>query len=276
MGPAALFLILAAGVSLAMTLAWLCVVRGGKSGYVDATWSFVVGAAGIAAALMPVSGWEGDVQRRIIVAVIACLWSFRLGLHIVMRTSGGGEDPRYARLRQEWGDGWKRQLFVFLQIQAAAALLLAATIFLAARNPAPGLQWSDIAGIAILILAVLGEGLADAQLTRFRNNPQNKDKVCDVGLWSLSRHPNYFFQWLGWGGYAVIAIGPSGAWLWGWAALAGPAFMYWLLVHVSGIPPLEAHMMRSRGAAFAAYVKRVNAFWPGPQTPDPQTRKKST
>jgi protein-S-isoprenylcysteine O-methyltransferase Ste14 len=169
-----------------------------------------------------------------------------------------------AKLQQEWGQRWKRPpVGVFLQIQAAAALLLAATIFLAARNPAPGLRWSDVAGIAVLLAAVIGEGLADAQLARFRGDPANGGKVCDVGLWGLSRHPNYFFQWLGWTGYAVIAIGPAGTWAWGWAALAGPAFMYWLLVHVSGIPPLEAHMLRSRGVAFAAYAKRVNAFWPG-------------
>lgn len=187
----------------------------------------------------------------------------RLGAHIVRRTLHGEEDPRYARLREEWGERWRSRLFLFLQIQAAAALLLAATIFLAARNPAPGLQWSDFLGVAVLLVAVFGEGLADTQLTQFRANPANRRKVCDEGLWSLSRHPNYFFQWLGWAGYAVIAIGPSGAWSWGWLALVGPAFMYWLLVHVSGIPPLEAHMRRSRGIAFAAYADRVNAFWPG-------------
>ena len=271
MGPAGLFLILAAALSLAMTLAWLSVVRGASSGWVDATWSFLVGAAGIFVALVPIAGWEGDQQRRVIIAVIAGLWSCRLGFHIVRRTLGGGEDPRYARLREEWGGDWKRQLFLFLQIQAAAALLLAGAIFLAARNPAPSLAWSDIAGIAVLLLAVAGEGLADAQLSRFRADKSNRGKVCDIGLWGLSRHPNYFFQWLGWTGYAVIAIGPAGSWLWGWAALAGPAFMYWLLVHVSGIPPLEAHMKRSRGIAFAAYAGRVNAFWPGPQTKEKPT-----
>jgi steroid 5-alpha reductase family enzyme len=205
------------------------------------------------------------------VAAAAGLWSCRLGLHIVLRTISGGEDPRYARLREEWGSNWRSRLLLFFQIQAAAALLLAGTIFLAARNPQAGLQWSDLAGLALLLAAVFGEGTADAQLARFRSHVENKGKVCDVGLWSLSRHPNYFFQWLGWAGYAVMAIGPAGAWIWGWAALAGPVFMYWLLVHVSGIPPLEAHMLRSRGGAFASYIDRVNAFWPGPQTREKRT-----
>nr|WP_298104655.1 DUF1295 domain-containing protein [uncultured Shinella sp.] len=271
MAPAALFLLLAAALCLAMTIAWFVVLKGATSGWVDAIWSFLVGAAGIAAALAPVDGWAGDWQRQIMVAAVAGLWSCRLGAHIVRRTLQGGEDPRYARLREEWGQNWRPRLLLFLQIQAAAALLLVATIFLAARNPASGLQWSDVAGIAVLLLAVIGEGLADAQLTRFRGNTANAGKVCDKGLWSLSRHPNYFFQWLGWTGYAVIAIGPAGAWHWGWAALAGPAFMYWLLVHISGIPPLEAHMMRSRGIAFASYARRVNAFWPGPQSREKPT-----
>jgi steroid 5-alpha reductase family enzyme len=70
---------------------------------------------------------------------------------------------------------------------------------------------------------------------------------------------------LGWLAYAIIAIDLTGAYPWGWLALAGPLLMYWLLVHASGIPPLEAHMLRSRGKAFRDYQRRVNPFWPGPQ-----------
>lgn len=265
MSAAALFLLMATAISLGMTAVWFAVVQGAGSGWVDTVWSFLVGAAGVAAALFPVSGWEGDWQRRLLLAAVAALWSCRLGLHILRRTLKGGEDPRYAKLKEEWGERWRWRLFLFLQIQAAAALLLTTTIFAAARNPAMGWQWSDIAGIALIVIAVIGEGTADAQLARFRGDETNRGKVCDVGLWGLSRHPNYFFQWLGWVGYAAVAIGPAGDWGWGWLALAGPALMYWLLAHVSGIPPLEAHMMRSRGVAFTAYAKRVNAFWPGPQ-----------
>lgn len=265
MTVAALLLLLAAVLCIAMALVWFAVVRGAASGWVDAAWSFLLGASGVFVSLVPVEGWEGDWQRRFLVAAVAGAWSCRLGLHIVRRTLGGGEDPRYASLRAQWGRNWRLRLFLFLQIQAAAAFLLAVMILLAARNPAAGLQWSDIAGFLFLFVAVCGEGLADAQLARFRSKAANKGRVCDEGLWGLSRHPNYFFQWLGWAGYAVIAIGPLGDWGRGWAAIAGPAFMYWLLVYVSGIPPLEAHMMRSRGIAFAAYANRVNAFWPGSQ-----------
>lgn len=264
MSAALLFLLVAAALSLAMTGAWLAVTRGAKSGWVDALWAFLVGAAGVAVALAPVDGWPTDPVRGVAIAAIAALWSLRLGLHIAQRTLKGGEDPRYARLMEEWGASRKQRLFSFLQIQAAAALLLAVATFLAARNPMPTIQWSDIAGVAVLLLAVIGEGIADAQMARFRANPANSGKVCDAGLWGWSRHPNYFFQWLGWTGYSIVAIGPDGGWPWGWAALVGPAFMYLLLVHISGIPPLEAHMLRTRRPAFERYQRRVNAFWPGP------------
>lgn len=261
---AALFISVIIASSLVMAGIWLASIRGAKSGWVDATWSFLVGAAGVTVALAQVENWPGVGERQTLVAIVVALWSLRLGVHIVRRTMSGGEDPRYAALKEEWGEGWKGRMFSFLQIQAAAVFLLSTTIFLAARNPVPGMQWSDFAGIAVLLIAVAGEGIADAQLSAFRNDPANKGKVCDSGLWGLSRHPNYFFQWLGWAGYAVIAIGPNGSWACGWAALAGPIFMYWLLTRASGIPPLEDHMMRSRGQAYARYRRRVNAFWPGP------------
>jgi len=69
---------------------------------------------------------------------------------------------------------------------------------------------------------------------------------------------------MGWLAYPIFAIELAGGYWWGWLALTGPAFMYWLLVHVSGIPPLEAHMMRSRPEAFARYKARVSAFFPRP------------
>jgi steroid 5-alpha reductase family enzyme len=101
-------------------------------------------------------------------------------------------------------------------------------------------------------------------MARFRADPGNRGGICDVGLWAYSRHPNYFFEWLCWLGYAVISADFTGGYPWGWLAFAAPATMYWLLVHVSGVPPLEAHLARSRPTAFKAYAARVNAFWPWP------------
>ena len=163
----------------------------------------------------------------------------------------------------EWGQDAGRRLFLFLQVQAAAGLVLVLSVFAAAHNSAPGLGAKDALGVLVFLGALAGAALSDEQLRRFKADPANRGKVCDVGLWGYSRHPNYFFEWLGWVAFPIIAI--SGAHLWGLAAFAAPALMYLLLAHVSGIPPLEAHMQRSRGAAFDLYRARVNAFFPGPQ-----------
>lgn len=261
-----LFLVcLAVALSAVMSLAWLVALPKGRSGWIDAIWSFSIGAGGVVAALVPLAGEDGPTGRQTLVAVLAAAWSLRLGLHIVRRTLKGGDDPRYTRLREEWGADFRHRLFWFLQIQAGAAFLLDLSILVAAHNPAPAWRLGDGLGILVLVVAIAGEAVADRQLSTFRADKSNKGRVCDVGLWGRSRHPNYFFEWLGWLAYALIAIDPTGGYPWGWIALSGPAFMYWLLVHVSGIPPLEGHMLRSRGEAFRAYQARVNAFWPGPR-----------
>lgn len=254
-----------AAMGLAMTMATACLIAisTGRSGWIDAIWSVAVGIFGALAAL--IASLDGDnVQRQWLVAIIALVWSLRLGIHIAARTvTEDRDDPRYAQLKQEWGDAFRGRLFWFLQIQAGAAFLLVMSIMAAAHNPAPGLGLADWFGVALIVAAIGGEALADRQLQGFRTDPANKGKVCDVGLWGLSRHPNYFFEWLGWTAYTVIAVGYPVAHAWGFVALAGPVLMYWLLVHVSGIPPLEAHMLRSRGDRFRSYQARVNAFWPG-------------
>ena len=258
--------VFAAALALALFMAgaWLVQRRTGQSGWVDTIWSFAVGLVGAAVALAPVAAADWPTARQGLVAALALAWSLRLGLHIVGRTLRGGEDPRYKALHDEWGADFPRRLFWFLQIQAAAAFLLAISIFAAARNLAPFPNIGDALGVATLIAAIAGEAIADRQLESFRADPRNSGRVCDIGLWGFSRHPNYFFEWLGWVGYPLIAIGLPPANAYGLIALVGPVFMYWLLVHVSGIPPLEAHMARSRGAAFDAYRRRVNAFFPGP------------
>ena len=252
-------LALAVSLSAIMALAWWVVLRTGNSGFTDVFWSYAVGVAGVAAALVPL-GPEGPEARNWLVAALVGIWSLRLGTHILRRTLKGVDYPRYAQLKAEWGDKRDQQLLLFLQIQAACGLVLAIAAMAAAHNPAPfGLP--DMLGILVAIIAIFGEAVSDAQLAASKRDPANKGKVCDTGLWGLSRHPNYFFEWFFWLACPLIAIGYD----FGWFALAAPALMYWLLVHASGIPPLEAHMMRSRPEAFADYKRRVRAFWPVPK-----------
>ncbi len=250
-------------LALAMTAAWGIALRTSQSGLIDATWSFAIGIAALLAVLWPLDVADYPPRRWLIAGFVA-VWSARLGLYIFNRSLTHGDDPRYAALKAEWGDKATLQLFLFLQIQALAGWPLAAAAGLAAHAPFPYWRVQDGLAVAVFLIALAGEALADRQMAAYRADPKRKGGICDIGLWSWSRHPNYFFEWLVWVAYALAAIDFTGAYPLGWLSLVAPAVMYWLLAHVSGVPPLEAHLQRTRPAAFAAYKRRVSAFWPLP------------
>jgi steroid 5-alpha reductase family enzyme len=257
-----LILGLALLLSVAMAISWVWQRHVNNAGWVDVFWTFATGIAAVTGALWPMPSDTAHPARQAAVATVATLWALRLGLHLRARVLHRPEDARYAGFRRDWGAHFQSRLFWFLQIQAAAALPLAGAILLAARVPAPFPRPADFLALVMIVVALAGTAVADRQLARFVADPANAGKVCDSGLWAWSRHPNYFFEWLGWCAWPVFAIGT--AWLPGWFALAAPALMYWLLVHVSGIPPLERVMLASRGAAYRAYQGRTSAFFPLP------------
>ena len=200
--------------------------------------------------------------RRWLVAALVAIWSLRLGVHIAIRSAGISDDPRYAAFAREWGADSPRRMFIFLQNQGLGSVPLAFAIFVAAHAPGAGLRLADYMGALILLTGIAGEALADAQLKAFRTDPANTGRVCDVGLWRWSRHPNYFFEWFGW--LAYPAIGLSLDYPWGIATLLAPIFMYWILVYATGIPPLEEQMLRSRGKRYRDYQLRTSRFFPLP------------
>lgn len=256
---AALLFLLALGLSVLMTGAWAVQRLTGASGWIDTIWSLAVGLGGMAAAIFA----TGDAGRRGAAFALVAAWSVRLGSHIAARTRGGGEDPRYEALIRDWGSSAAARLWLFLQFQAVAAFVLVLSVYLAAANPAPFPRVIDVLAIVVALVAIVGEALSDQQLAAFRTTAEARTDVMEHGLWRYSRHPNYFFEWLFWCAWPLMAmapgLGPS------WLALLAPLQMYWLLVHVSGIPPLEQHMLASRGEKFRALQGRVNAFFPGPR-----------
>ena len=250
----------AAALATAMAAAWLLQRALGNAGWVDAVWSGATGAVAGACALAPSP--DGSALRHTLVAAMAAGWAARLAWHIGQRTRGAPEDARYAAFRREWGAAFQARMFWFLMIQAGAAWVLVLSVVIAARNPVPAPRITDFAGLGVLIAAVAGEAVADSQLHRYRGS--GRGGICEAGLWGWSRHPNYFFEFLGWCAYPLIAIDLSARYPIGFVALVGPAFMFWLLRYVSGVPPLEKSMLARRGEAFRAYQARVSAFFPMP------------
>lgn len=252
-----LWLLLSGWGAMALVMAglWELQRRRGDAGIVDVAWGMGVGV--LAAVYATVSS-TGDPIRRGLIAALALIWALRLSCHILLRLGRLPEDGRYQTLRGEWGEYSQRNLFLLFQLQALWSVLFAIPMLIAARNPEPALSVWDWMGMAIWLVAVAGESMADRQLAHFRNDPGNKGSVCREGLWRYSRHPNYFFEWLHWWAWVALSIGAPG---W-WVTIAGPLLMLWFLLKVTGIPPTEAQALRSRGDAYRHYQQTTNAFFP--------------
>jgi steroid 5-alpha reductase family enzyme len=263
MNPWLLLLFGWAVMAFVMSALWLVQRWRGDAGIVDVAWGLGVGCL---AALFTVLSHGGDPTRSGLIAILALVWSVRLSAHIFVRLVTLPEDGRYQALKDKWGAQAQRNLFLFFQVQAFWSVLFAAPMLLAAQNPVPVWTPFDIAGITVWLMAIVGEGLADRQLSRFRLDPKNRGKVCRDGMWRYSRHPNYFFEWIHWWAYVLLAIGGP-AW---WGTIFGPLFMIYFLFRVTGIPPTEAQALKSRGDAYRDYQNTTSVFFPWPPKPGAQ------
>ncbi|MEC4890344.1 MAG: DUF1295 domain-containing protein [Nitrospira sp.] len=205
----------------------------------------------------------GEVERKLLLVVMVSVYGLRLGGYILFnRVIGKTEDRRYQHMRREWHLSEPIVMFGYFQLQAAAVVLFSLPYLAVMQNPRPPFGLWELAGVVVWLLGVGGEALADWQLARFRAKPWNHDRVCREGLWYVSRHPNYFFEWVHWWAYVVMAIGSPG-WLLTWI---GPAVMGVALVKITGIPWAEAQALRRRGEDYRRYQDTTSAFipwWPG-------------
>jgi steroid 5-alpha reductase family enzyme len=251
--PVLVTLIVAA---LVMSAVFVVQYRTRNTGWVDVAWSYLMAAAAVWYA---VTG-AGALLPRVLVAALASIWGLRLGTHLFVRVAHEPEDGRYAFLRKHWGDS-QPKIFGFFLFQAGLTALLSLPYYAVAQNPAgEATPWTVLA-LIVFLASVSLEALADLQLKRFREDAANRGKVCDVGLWRWSRHPNYFFEWLHWFAYLLLAL-DSPVW---YLTLIGPVLMLVSLLWVTGIPFVEAQSLRSRGDAYREYQRRTSVFLPLPR-----------
>lgn len=175
--------------------------------------------------------------RQQILTVFVQLWAARLGLFLFSRIhQHGGIDSRFTAIKPSI-----LRFFGAWTLQGVWVFITAMPVF--ALNQAPDLtplKVVDFVGMAMWACGFLFEILADTQKTAFRANPKNKDKYITSGVWSLSRHPNYFGEMLLWAGVALSATNALPAWSAAYfACWVSPIFVFSLLTFVSGIPMLE-------------------------------------
>lgn len=250
-----------------MTALWWLQRKTGDAGIVDAAWGLGVGGLAVFFAVIASSGNE---SRRFLIALLAMMWAVRLSGYILYRVFTMAEDGRYQTMKQQWAEQTDWRMFRFYQFQAMASLLFALPMLIAAQNPSP-LSLLDWLAVAIWLIAIAGESIADWQLSKFRKQPTNKGQVCQAGLWNYSRHPNYFFEWLHWWSYVVLAIGAP-CW---WLTVLFPMAMLFFILRVTGIPPTEAQSIKSRGDAYRRYQQTTSPFFPWPPKKSNQVFQKN-
>lgn len=245
----------AAALVLAMLALWARSVARRDVSIVDLFWG--PGFALVAAVSAAVSG-SGEPRAALVVALVS-LWALRLGVYLTWRNWGQPEDFRYQSIRARFDPGfWYKSLYVVFGFQGLLIFVVSAPVQAAVTQPGAPLGPLDAVGAALWAVGLFFEAVGDAQLARFKADPSNRGQVMDRGLWRYTRHPNYFGDFCVWWGFYAIALA-AGAW---WS-VPGPLLMSYLLLKVSGVRLLERDIGKRR-PEYADYVRRTNAFFPGP------------
>ncbi|HEY6161341.1 MAG TPA: DUF1295 domain-containing protein [Bacteroidia bacterium] len=242
--------------SLVMMIVWLWAYRIQNAGVVDIFWAFNFTIISVVVYLMA----DGFEMRKMIVCGLAALWSLRLGIYLLVRVGShlATEEGRYKQLRKEWSPNPDAKFFAFFQAQALSNIFLAIPFFIIAMNKTEPMNMVEYIGAGMWFVSIIGEGLSDFQLQRFKKNPANKGKVCQDGLWNYSRHPNYFFQFMIWVSVFIFSLPTP----YGWISIVCPLTIFYLIWKVTGIPMTEEQSLRSKGDLFRDYQRTTSVFVP--------------
>jgi steroid 5-alpha reductase family enzyme len=241
-------------------------LRTGKMFYVDIAWPWGLVAIGLQVAVCsPVLG-----PAAVAIGVVYVAIGLRMGIPGIVYLARFGrlhaEFHRYRYQRIRWaaagwtGERMPMQFEIYLQGLANVSVLALPALLVASDSD----QRLDTFRLTALVLWAgcwSLEWLADRQKRR-SGARADRTATCEVGLWRYSRHPNYFFQWMGWNALALAAAPGSGALM--LPLLGAPAFMLWTLVHLTGIKPSEHYSVQKR-PGYAEYQRTTNSFVPGPR-----------
>jgi steroid 5-alpha reductase family enzyme len=232
---------------------WLVARRRRAPALTDLLWAACISASALYYGLVA----EGAMLPRLLVAMMGGIGGFRLFMHLLQRMLIEPADARERALRAPRNA--MRMLGMFAA-KGVSATLFSIPLYVAACNPHDLTTPWTLAAAAVYLIGLSGEAYADVQLSQFRDQPRNTGRTCRRGLWRYSRHPNYFFAFVHWCSYALLAVGlPWPFWSLTLIAPAATAVMAW-----RRIPAIEAEALRTRGDGYRAYQKTTSVFVPLP------------
>lgn len=226
-----------------------------KHDYIDIFWGVAFILSAIVSWLLGVRSLSGSL-----LTVLTILWGARLSIHLAKRNIGKPEDFRYRAMRENWKQRF--ELVMFFKNYMTQFLL---NVIIGFPIVYTNLQGSEdfipfmVAGLLIWLVGIFFEAVGDAQLTRFKQRPDSKGKLMTEGLWSWTRHPNYFGEATVWWGIYVVALSASLGRFW---LIFSPLTITLLLLFVSGVPLLEKKY--AGRPDWEAYKKKTSKFIPLP------------
>lgn len=246
-------LIVISSVFVYMTTLFLIAVLIKRNDLVDNAWGmgFVL-IYWLFMALMPSGDW-----RRLLITLLITIWALRLSIYLYVRYKVKKEDFRYAQWRKDWGKSWlwRSYLQVFL-LQGFFMLSIAYPAFMIRRSTVYSFTILDFVAILLWLTGFFFEAVSDAQMMVFKQNPANKGKVMNQGLWRYSRHPNYFGETLMWWSIFLLCL----AFPYGFLSIFSPLIITTLLLRVSGIPMLEKKYKGN--PEYMEYIHNTSSFIP--------------
>lgn len=238
-----------------MTFLWLLHFPLRNAAIVDVGWTFSLMLLATFYALNG-PGWP---TRSFLLAAMVAIWALRLGGHLFLaRIWGREEEGRYRQLRVEWKDHLALKFLAFFLAQGVLDVVLSLPFLLVCLNASPGLSLYELAGAALWLVGVVGEAVADAQLAGYKAAANRVGRVCQVGLWNYSRHPNYFFEIVTWLGFGLFAAGSP----MGWLGMLSPLLIGYFILRVTGIPATEQQALRSKGEEYRRYQETTSVLVP--------------
>lgn len=260
MSPLSLLIANAAILIGAFVILWLICLKTRDVTPIDSVWA--LGMVMLALTTFVMTG-ETHARKWLLLGLCAA-WGLRLGGYMLWRWRDHGPDRRYQALigkanrDRGWGFGKATAILVFAT-QAPLLFIVCLPVQLGQLGEPTPIGYIAMAGIALAVIGILFESIGDAQLVKFKRDPDNAGQVMQKGLWRYTRHPNYFGDacvW--WGLFLIAAETPYGIF-----ALPGPILLTWTLMKWSGAPTVEGRLHKTR-PGYADYVRRTSGFFPLP------------